>query len=87
MLGALLSQTFTKSAVGREMTHSRLLADHLLWLAINSDYRLCVALSFQGDKLAATGLIKTFRIIGSLSDIYHAIVVIKANREPGHASN
>lgn len=87
MLRALFSQAFTKSAVGRKMTHPWLLADHLLELAINSDYGLCMALPFRRDKPAAIGLIKTFRIICSLSKIYHATVVIKAIREPGHSSN
>lgn len=56
-------------------------------MAINSDYELYMALSFIADKLAAIGLIKTFRIICSLSDIYSATVVIRTNREPVYTSN
>lgn len=78
---------FTKSVVSREITHSRLLADHPLQMAIHSDYGPRVALSFRADKRAAIGLIKTSRTICSLSDIYRATVVIRANGEPVHTSN
>lgn len=48
---------------------------------------LYVLVSFRADKLDAIGLIKTFRIICGLSDIYSTILVIRTNGEPVRVGN
>lgn len=42
---------------------------------------LYVPVSVRADKLDAIGLIKTFRIIRCLADIYSTILVIRTNGE------
>lgn len=44
---------------------------------------LCVPVSFRADKCDAIVLIKTFRVICGLSDIYSTILVIRTNGETG----